>query len=194
MLFCIRGNKKYIHNGQFTFQRKRRRINCLIKKLTLCISSTHTLDTFLPESLWRLLFGSPKHYFQLGLLFCQLFQLGSGWPTNRHSCLWSPPSLQHHTYTSIQYLHTQSFLSFSKSQTISVFALSVLNSLKWVFYSWMMSRIVTYQLFSSYWFLKSNMQICLKRLCIKIYANLSCILFIASPAVSRYSSQQFTVK
>lgn len=36
--------KKYteIHNAQFTFQSKRRRINCLTEKLTLCISSLHT--------------------------------------------------------------------------------------------------------------------------------------------------------
>lgn len=41
-LSCIRANtRKYIQKGQFTFQGKRRRINCLTEKLTPCISSPH---------------------------------------------------------------------------------------------------------------------------------------------------------
>lgn len=57
-----------IPNGQFTFERKRRRINCLTKKVTLCFSTPYVcLDKFWLNNLWLLLFGSPKHYF---LLFC----------------------------------------------------------------------------------------------------------------------------
>lgn len=94
---------------------------------TLHLQSTYVcLDTVCPKSLWWLLFRSPKHYIQLGLLFCQLFQLSSGWPTNHHSCLWPPPSLQHHT----AYLYTHKHIVFfmvlyRKSQTFS--AASVLN-------------------------------------------------------------------
>lgn len=52
-----------IPNGQFTFERKRCRINCLTKKVTLCFSTC--LDKFWLNNLWLLLFGSPKHYFLL---------------------------------------------------------------------------------------------------------------------------------
>lgn len=55
-----------IPNGQFTFERKRRRINCLTKKVTLCFSTPYVcLDKFWLNNLWLLLFGSPKHYFLL---------------------------------------------------------------------------------------------------------------------------------
>lgn len=76
-----------IHNGQFTFERKRRKINCLTKKVTLCFSTPYVcLDKFWLNNLWLLLFGSPKHYFLLGLFFCQLFQLGSAWHINTPVC------------------------------------------------------------------------------------------------------------
>lgn len=55
-----------IPNGQFTFERKRRRINCLTKKVTFCFSTPYVcLDKFWLNNLWLLLFGSPKHYFLL---------------------------------------------------------------------------------------------------------------------------------
>lgn len=68
LCFCGDTKKTYgeIPNGQFTFERKRRRINCLTKKVTLCFSTPYVcLDKFWLNNLWLLLFGSPKHYFLL---------------------------------------------------------------------------------------------------------------------------------
>lgn len=111
---------------KFTFQRKRRRINCLTKKLMLCISSPHMYvwTHFVLKACDDFCSCSPKHYFQLGLLFCQF-----GWPTNHHSCLWPPPSLQHHIVYLCTCTHILFLLASSKSQTISAFAASVLNIL-----------------------------------------------------------------